>query len=313
MAAFILRRGIAGLLTLFVIATLSFAITRAAPGSPFSTEHSLHPEIIRNYNAYYGLDKPLLVQYARTMWGYLRGDLGPSMFYRDFSCNDLVWPGLRKSMLLGALASTLAFLIGIPLGIVAAANQNRFVDHAAMSFSALGICVPNFLLGPLLVLLFTFTLGWLPPARWPDHWNTWTELSKLILPSVTLALTHVAYLSRLARAGMLDVLNKDYIRTARAKGLAQKDVVLRHALKNGITPVISYAGPMIAVVITGSIVIEFVFAIPGLGQHFIKSATNRDYPLIMACVLVYSTMVILLNIAVDLAYGVLDPRVRVSG
>jgi len=273
----------------------------------------LHPEIIRNYNAYYGLDKPLLVQYARTMWGYLRGDLGPSMFYRDFSCNDLVWPGLRKSMLLGALASTLAFLIGIPLGIVAAANQNRFVDHAAMSFSALGICVPNFLLGPLLVLLFTFTLGWLPPARWPDQWNTWTELSKLILPSVTLALTHVAYLSRLARAGMLDVLNKDYIRTARAKGLAQKDVVLRHALKNGITPVISYAGPMIAVVITGSIVIEFVFAIPGLGQHFIKSATNRDYPLIMACVLVYSTMVILLNIAVDLAYGVLDPRVRVSG
>ena len=312
MAAFILRRGIAGLLTLFAIATLCFAITRASPGSPFSTEHSLHPEIIRNYNAYYGLDKPLHVQYVRTMWGYLRGDLGPSMFYRDFSCNDLVWPGLRKSMVLGALASLMAFLIGLPLGIVAAANQNRFVDHAAMSFSSVGICVPNFLLGPLLVMFFTFGLGWLPPARWPDNWTSWKELSKLILPSVTLALAHVAYISRLARAGMLDVLNKDYIRTARAKGLAQRDVVLRHALKNGITPVVSYAGPMIAVVVTGSIVVEFVFAIPGLGQHFIKSVTNRDYSLISACALVYSTMVVALNMAVDVAYGILDPRVRVS-
>jgi oligopeptide transport system permease protein len=311
-AAFILRRTIAGLLTLVVIATLSFVITRAAPGSPFSTEHALHPEIIKNYNAHYGLDKPLLVQYGRTMWGYLHGDLGPSMFYRDFSCNDLVWPGLRKSMTLGMLASILAFVIGLPLGILAAARQNRFADHAAMSISVLGICIPNFLLGPLLVMIFTFGLGWLPPARWPDNWTSTRELSKLVLPAFTLALAHVAYISRLARAGMLDVLNKDYIRTARAKGLEEKTVILRHALKNGITPVVSYAGPMIAVVITGSIVVESVFAIPGLGQHFIKSATNRDYSLIMACVLVYSSMVIALNIAVDVVYGLLDPRVRVS-
>jgi len=311
-AAFILRRAIAGLLTLFVIATLSFVITRAAPGSPFSTEHALHPEIIKNYNAYYGLDKPLPVQYARTMWGYLRGDLGPSMFYRDFSCNDLVWPGLRKSMTLGMIASILAFVMGLPLGILAAARQNRLADHAAMSISVLGICIPNFLLGPLLVMIFTFGLGWLPPARWPDQWTSLRELSKLVLPAFTLALAHVAYISRLARAGMLDVLNKDFIRTARAKGLEEKTVILRHALKNGITPVVSYAGPMIAVVITGSIVVESVFAIPGLGQHFIKSATNRDYSLIMACVLVYSSMVIALNIAVDIVYGLLDPRVRVS-
>jgi oligopeptide transport system permease protein len=310
-AAFILRRGIAGILTLFVIATLCFIVTRIAPGSPFSSERSLHPEIIKNFEAFYGLDKPVIVQYARTMGRYLRGDLGPSMFYRDFSCNDIVWPGLRKSMVLGAMASALAFLIGLPLGIVAAANQNRFPDHAAMSVSVLGICIPNFLLGPILVLIFTFGLGWFPPARWPENWS-WGELSKLVLPTVTLATAHIAYISRLGRAGMLDVLNKDYIRTARAKGLPYGAVVLKHALKNGITPVVSYAGPMIAVVITGSIVVESVFAIPGLGQHFIKSAQNRDMNLIMACVLVYSSMVIVLNLAVDLLYGILDPRVRVS-
>jgi len=288
-----------------------FVVTRVAPGSPFSSERSLHPEIIKNFEAYYGLDKPVIVQYARTMGRYLRGDLGPSMFYRDFSCNDIVWPGLRKSMVLGAMAAALAFLLGLPLGILAAANQNRFADHAAMSVSVLGICIPNFLLGPILVLIFTFALGWLPPARWPENWS-WAELSKLVLPTVTLAMAHVAYISRLGRAGMLDVLNKDYIRTARAKGLPYRDVVLKHALKNGITPVVSYAGPMIAVVITGSIVVESVFALPGLGQHFIKSAQNRDMNLIMACVLVYSAMVIVLNLAVDLLYGVLDPRVRVS-
>jgi oligopeptide transport system permease protein len=311
-AAFIFRRGIAGLLTLFAIATISFIIIRAAPGSPFTTEHSLHPEIIRNYNAYYGLDKPLPVQYARAMWGYLRGDLGPSTYYRDFSCNDLVWPGLRKSAALGAIASAIAFLVGLPLGLIAAARQNRFPDHAAMSVSVLGICVPNFLLGPILVMIFTFGLGWLPSARWPDNWGSWSEVSKLILPSFTLAMAHVAYIARLSRAGMLDVLNKDYIRTARAKGLEERDVILRHALKNGVTPVVSYAGPMVAAVVSGSIVVESIFAIPGLGQHLIKSATNRDYSLIMACILVYSSMIIVLNMAVDLVYGLLDPRVRVS-
>ena len=192
MAAFIVRRGIAGLLTLFVIATLCFIVTRVAPGSPFSSERSLHPEIIRNFEAYYGLDQPVLVQYARTMGRYLRGDLGPSMFYRDFSCNDIVWPGLRRSIVLGTLAATLAFLVGLPLGILSAAQQNRFADHAAMSLSVLGICIPNFLLGPLLVIFFTMGLGWLPAARWPENWSSWPELSKLILPTVTLAMAHIA-------------------------------------------------------------------------------------------------------------------------
>ncbi len=312
MVAFLLRRLVAGVLTLFVIATISFAMTRIAPGSPFSSERSSHPEIIRNFEAFYGLDRPIYVQYGRTLWGYLRGDLGPSMWYRDFSCNDIVWPGFGRSIALGSIAAVLAFALGLPLGILAASRQNRWQDYGAMSASTLGICIPNFLLGPLLVLLFTFGLGWLPPARWPESWSSLSEVRKVILPAVTLAMVHVAYISRLARAGMLDVMNKDYIRTARAKGLSEWSVFLKHGLKNGITPVVSYAGPMVAVVITGSIVVETVFATSGLGQQFVKSAVNRDMPLIMACVLVYSSLVIALNFVVDVLYGVLDPRVRVQ-
>jgi oligopeptide transport system permease protein len=310
--AFVLRRLLSGAVTLFVIAALSFAITRAAPGSPFSSEKNLHPEILRNFEAYYGLDQPLWVQFGRSMGRLLKGDLGPSMYYRDFSCNDLVWPGLRNSCLLGGIASLLAFAVGLPLGLVAAARHNRWPDHAASSIAVVGLCVPNFLLGPLLILVFSLGLGWLPAALWPQDFGSLKELSKLVLPAVTLALVHVAYVSRLTRAGMLDVLHKDYIRTARAKGLGEGAVVLRHALKNGITPVVSYAGPMIAVVVTGSIVVESVFGLPGLGTHFIKAASNRDMNLIMACVLVYSTLVIALNTGVDLLYGVLDPRVRLA-
>ena len=311
MAAFVLRRLIAGVLTLFVVATLSFAITRNTPGSPFSSERSLHPEIIKNFEAYYGLDKPIWVQYGRTMGRLLRGDLGPSMYYRDFTCNDIVWPGFRKSIVLGSISAVLALLIGLPLGILASARQNRWPDHAAMSVSIAGICVPNFLLGPLLVMIFTFGLGWLPPARWPED-GSLLELRKLVMPAVTLAMVHLAYISRLARAGMLEVMNKDYIRTARAKGLSEWSVFLKHGLKNGITPVVSYVGPMIAVIVSGSLVVELIFALPGLGQHFVKSAQNRDMNLIMACVLVYTSLVIFMNFLVDLAYGLLDPRVRVS-
>ncbi|MBI4565919.1 MAG: ABC transporter permease [Planctomycetes bacterium] len=310
MVAFLVRRAVAGILTLYVIATLCFVMTRVAPGSPFTTEKT-HPEIIRAYEAYYGLDKPVLVQYGRTMWNYLRGDLGPSMFYRDKTCNDFVWSGLERSLILGALSAFLAFLLGIPLGILASAWQNRWPDHAAMSVSIVGICVPNFLMGPLLILLFTFVLGWLPSAQWPEN-TSWNELRKLVMPAITLAMVHVAYISRLARAGMLDVIHKDFIRTARAKGLPEWTVFLKHGFKNGVTPVVSYAGPMVAVLVTGSLVVEKVFAIPGLGQHFVTSATNRDMNLIMACVLVYSVLVILFNTLVDAAYAFIDPRVRVS-
>jgi oligopeptide transport system permease protein len=309
MLAFFLRRLFVSVATLFVIATVCFIITRLAPGSPFSTERNMHPEIIKNFERYYGLDKPFYVQYGRQMAGYLRGDFGPSMHYRDMNCNDFVWPGLRKSFTLGSIAGVLALLVGVPLALVAAANQNRPLDYVASSVSILGICVPNFLMGPLLVLLFTFKLHWLPSALWPQDFSV-AELKKLVMPAVTLAMVHIAYISRLGRAGMLDVMNKDYIRTARAKGLSEWAVFLKHGLKNGITPVVSYAGPMWAVIITGSIVVEQVFAIPGLGTHFIKSAGNRDMNLIMACVIVYGGLVIFMNFLVDLAYGLLDPRVR---
>ena len=298
---------------MFVIATICFVMTRAAPGSPFSTEKTLHPEIIKNFEKYYGLDQPIHVQYGRTMWGYLHGRMGPSMHYRDTSeVGEIVWPAFFTSVILGIMAAILAFSLGIPLGLYASARQNRPGDHAAMSLSLCGICIPNFLLGPLLVLLFTFGLDWLPPALWPEDWKHWSEIRKMILPAITLTLVHVAYLSRLTRAGMLDVMNRDYIRTARAKGLSELNVFFIHGLKNGVTPAISYAGPMVAAVLTGSIVVEKIFAIPGLGQHFVNSALNRDMNLIMACVLAYSVLVIGMNLLVDLFYGVLDPRVRVT-
>ena len=313
MAAFLLRRLITGAITIFAVATLCFILTRTVKGSPFSSERNLHPEIIKNFERYYGLDRPVWVQYLRTLGGYLRGRLGPSMYYRDVSeVGDLVWPALRTSILLGSVAALLAFGLGIPLGLIASARQNRWPDHLSSSVSVLGICVPNFLLGPLLVMVFTFGLGWLPAGLWPQNLTSWAELRKLVLPAVTLAMTHVAYVARLTRAGMLDVVSRDFIRTARAKGLSESAVFLKHVLKNGITPVVSYAGPMVAVLLTGAIVVENVFAIPGLGQHFIKAASNRDMNLIMATVLVYSVLVVSLNAAVDILSGVLDPRVRVS-
>jgi oligopeptide transport system permease protein len=308
---FILKRIAAGAATLLAIAILSFAFTRLAPGSPFSSEKQLHPEIIKAYEQHYGLDRPMYEQFWRALKGYLHLDFGPSTMYRGRSVNEYIEPGFRKSIQLGALASLFALLVGVPLGVLAAAKQNRLPDHAAMSISTAGICVPNFLLGPLLVLLFALTWKVLPVALWPQD-TSLKELSKLILPTFTLAMVHIAYISRLARAGMLDALHRDYIRTARAKGLSEFSVVVKHGLKNGITPVVSYAGPMVALVLTGSIVVEKVFAIPGMGQHFINGALNRDANMIMGCVLVYGALIITLNVVVDITYGFLDPRVRVS-
>ena len=313
MGAFLVRRLVGGLLTLVAVATLSFILTRSVKGSPFSSEKNLHPEILKNFERYYGLDQPVWVQYLRTMGGYLRGRFGSSMYYRDRAeVGELVWPAFGTSLVLGSVAVLIAFGLGVPLGMIAASRQNRWPDHLASSVSVLGICIPNFLLGPLLVLLFSALLGWLPSGLWPQSWTSWTEVRKLVLPAFTLAMAHVAYVARLTRAGMLDVVSRDFIRTARAKGLAEGPIFLKHVFKNGITPVVSYAGPMVAVVLTGAIVVENVFALPGLGQHFIKSASNRDMNLIMACVLVYCVLVVVLNAAVDVLYAWLDPRVRLN-
>jgi oligopeptide transport system permease protein len=308
MAAMIVRRLIAGAVTLFVIATLCFFIVRLAPGNPFTDERALPDHVMENVNRHYGLDDPLPVQYVRTMWGYLQGDFGPS-YRHDKKVSEIIWPALRASALLGLIAFCLALLFGIPMGVWAAARRNRFADHASMSVAVFGICVPNFLLGPLLKLLFVFWIPLLPVALWPGDWSP-GELSRLILPAITLGLVHVAYISRLTRAGMLDVLRQDYIRTARAKGLSEGPVLLKHGLRNGITPVVSYAGPMAAMILTGSVVVERIFEIPGLGKHFVDSALAHNYPLLMGATLVFSLLIILFNLLVDLTYGWLDPRVR---
>jgi oligopeptide transport system permease protein len=312
MIAFLARRLAAGLLTLLAVATLTFFISRFAPGSPFSSERGLSAEARRNLERKYGYDKPLALQYLMNLKNYLRGELGESTTYRGRDVREFVWPGFAVSVRLGLIAFLIALIAGTALGILASARQNRWPDHAASSAATFGICVPNFLLGPLLVITFALGLGWFEPTGWPQDWTSASELKKLALPALTLAFVHVAYLSRLTRAGMLDVIHKDYIRTARAKGLPEEAVFLKHALKNGITPALTYAGPMAAYLVTGSIVVEKVFAIPGLGTHFINAATNRDTTLLMGAVLVYSTLSILFTIAVDVLYGVLDPRVRVS-
>lgn len=310
MAQVVARRLVTGLVTLFCIATICFFITRFAPGNPWSGERQLNPEVEENIRRYWGFDKPLLQQYVIAMKGYLIGDFGPSYFHRDKRVHDLIWPAFRVSIALGALSFLVAFAAGLPLGVLAAARQNRFEDHLSMSVAIAGICIPNFLLGPLLKMLFGFVLAWLPVGLWPESFS-WSELKRLILPATTLAMVHIAYISRLARAGMLDVLRQDFIRTARAKGLDELTVVLKHGLKNGITPVLTYAGPMAAMIVTGSMVVESIFAIPGLGQHFVKSALNRDHPLLMGATLVFSALMIVFNLAVDILYAVFDPRVRV--
>jgi oligopeptide transport system permease protein len=311
MLSFVVKRLAGGALTLFVVATLCFFITRFAPGSPLTGDRSLPPEVVLNHERAYHLDRPLLEQYLLVLKGYLRGDLGMSFKYFGRRVDEFIAPALPVSLQLGLLAFLLSVSAGTGLGLLAAARQNRAADHVSMSLALAGICLPNFLIGPLLVMVFSLALGWLPSAGWPESASP-AELAKLVLPAFTLALVHIAYVSRLARAGLLDVLGRDYIRTARAKGLPETRVVLKHALKNGITPVLSYAGPMAAYLLTGSVVVERIFFIPGLGQHFVDGALNRDYSLIMGCLLVYSALVIAFNLVIDVAYSFLDPRVRLS-
>jgi oligopeptide transport system permease protein len=308
MWSYLLRRVGGGAITLFALTTVAFFLTRLTPGSPFTAERRNDPEYERKMDEKYGRHLPLWRQYLESMGGYVRGDFGPSWKY-DFTVNEKVWPAFRVSAQLGAVAALLALLLGIPLGVFAAAGRNRWGDHLAMSGAILGICVPNFLLGPLLVLCFSFWLKWLAPTGWPQSWEL-KELSKLIMPAFTLALVHVAYLSRLTRAGMLDVLHQDYIRTARAKGVGEFSIFLKHALKNGVTPALSYSGPMAAYIVTGSLVVERVFNIPGLGKEFVNASLARDMPVLMGGIIVYGVLVILFNALVDLMYAVLDPRVR---
>ena len=299
-----LKRLASAIPTLFLLITFAFFLIRIAPGGPFDSERALPPEIEANLAAKYHLDDPLIIQYGRYMWNILRLDLGPSFHYLDWTVNDLILQGAPVSFTLGFLALALALLLGIPIGAWAAFRQNRAADYSVMSVAMIGISIPNFVMAPLLILLFAITLGWLPAGGWAF------SPSRMVLPVITLALPMIAYVARITRGSMIEVLNSSFIRTARAKGMPERQILFNHALKPALLPVISYLGPAAAAILTGSVVVERIFTIPGIGSYFVQGALNRDYTLVMGVVILYGVLIILFNFIVDLVYAWLDPRIR---
>jgi oligopeptide transport system permease protein len=299
-------RRIAGVIpTLLVIVTASFFIVRLAPGGPFEQEQALSPQVRANLNAAYGLDRPIAVQYWRYLRGLAHGDFGPSLRQRDFSVTDLIAQGLPVSSTLGIAAMVLAVCGGIPLGIAAAVYKHTAVDAGITSLVVLGIALPGFVTGPLLALIFGVYLQWWPVGGWEEG-----AARYFVLPALTLALPVMAYVTRLTRSSLLDVFRENFIRTARARGVGSWRILWGHALRPALLPVVSYIGPATAFVVTGSLVVETVFGLPGTGRYLVQGAINRDYTLVMGMVIVYGTLVLLLNLVADLAYGWLDPRVR---
>lgn len=303
MTKFILRRIVFSIPVIFLVATTTFFILRLAPGGPFLSERAIPPEIQANLQAKYGLDQPLLVQYGRYLSSLLRLDLGPSYKYPERTVNDIIREGFPVSLQLGLAALVIALLLGIPAGVFAAVKHRGFLDRMTMSVVMIGISIPTFVVGPMLIFVFSLTLYWFPPALWG-------EPSQLVLPAITLALPYSVYIARLTRTEMLEILEQDYIRTARAKGAGEFRVLWRHALNGGLLPVVSFLGPAVADLTTGSIVIEKIFAIPGLGRFFVESAFSRDYTTVMGTVLFYSVLLIGANLVVDILYRVLDPRIE---
>jgi oligopeptide transport system permease protein len=289
---------------LFVIVSLSFFLMRLAPGGPFDQERALPEQVRANIEARYHLDEPLWRQYLQYLGEVARGDLGPSFRYPDRSVNELLGLGFPVSLALGLCALAVALSLGGMTGILAGLRRNSFVDYFTMSFALFGVSVPNFVLGPILMLLFALWLRWLPLAGW----GTWRHM---VLPSVTLGMFYAAYVARLTRAGMLEVIGQDFIRTARAKGLREGAVVFRHALPGAILPAVTYLGPASAAVLTGSVVVETIFSIPGVGRYFVSGALNRDYTMVLGTVVFYSVLLLLFNLVVDVLYAYLDPRVQV--
>jgi oligopeptide transport system permease protein len=305
MFRFLLRRLMVAVPTLFLVVTAAFFMMRAAPGNPFDSDRKLPPEVERSIMAKYGMDRPLGEQYVAYVGNVLQGDLGPSLKYKDKSVAELISEGLPTSAVIGLSALTLACLVGIGLGIIAALRQNQMIDNVTMAIAVLGVCIPTFVTAPLLVLVFAAKLGWLPTAGL-------NGIRSLILPVAVLALPQIAIISRLTRAGMIEVLRSNYIRTARAKGLSETRIVLRHGLRAAILPLVSYLGPACAGLLTGSLVIEKIFSLPGLGKSFVIGALQRDYTVVMGVVIVYAGLILLLNLLADIAYAMLDPRVRLS-
>lgn len=289
---------------LFFISVITFGLAHALPGGPFDREKPLPAEVIANLEKYYGLDKPVYQQYIDYIGRIVtRFDFGPSYRARGRTVNDIFRDHLPISAQLGLLALALSVGIGVPLGIVAALKQNTFWDYLGMAVAIFGVSVPNIVMGPILIWIFALKLGWFPVAGWGTP-------SQMVMPAVALGLTHSALIARLTRASMLQVIREDYIRTARAKGLTERAVMIRHALKNAFIPVATILGPLFAALTTGTFVVEQIFAIPGMGKYFITSITNRDYPVVVGAILLYAVFLVLSNLAVDITYAFLDPRIR---
>lgn len=292
---------------MFLIIAMSFFMMRLAPGGPFTSERKLPPEIEKNMLAAYDLDKPVHIQFIRYMGRVLKGDFGPSYKYKDFTVNDLIARGAPVSIRIGIIAIMLAFVIGVTLGTIAALRQNSVIDYAVMGVAMTGITVPPFVVAPLLTLFFGVYWKLLPVAQWNDgHWRN------IILPVTALSLPYIAYVARLTRGGMIEVLRSNYVRTARAKGLSNFTVVRRHAMRAGLMPLVSFIAPATAGIVTGSLVIEQIFNLPGIGRYLVIGSLQRDYPLVMGIVILYSGLIITLNIVADVIYGVLDPKIKLG-
>ena len=304
MLRFIIRRILQIIVVLWVIITATFFMVRFVPGGPFTAEKAVTPEILRNLEAHYGLNKPVWQQYVDYMRSLvLHGDLGPSFKYASRTVNEIIADKLPVSLELGALSLGVALVVGLILGVIAAVKRNTAFDYVSSSIAMVGICVPTFVLGPLLVLFFAIKLGWVNASGW------YTPIDR-VLPALTLGLVYAAYVARLTRGGMLEVLSQDYIRTARAKGASELRVIFRHGLRGGLLPVVSFLGPAIAGILTGSFVIETIFQIPGLGREFVQSAFNRDYTLVLGTVILYAVLIVTLNLIVDLVQVWLNPKLK---
>ncbi|BCH65445.1 MULTISPECIES: oligopeptide ABC transporter permease OppB [Rhizobium/Agrobacterium group] len=305
MINFVLRRLMSAIPTIFIVVTISFFLMRFAPGGPFSLERPLPPQTMENIIATFHLNDPLWKQYLHYLANAFQGDFGPSFVYKDNTVAQLISQALPYSIKLGGTALIIALILGVILGTIAALRQNGWIDFTVMSFATIGITVPNFVVGPVLTLIFALMLSWLPAGGWGDG-----SLYYLALPITVLALPQVAIIARLTRGSMIEALHTDHIRTARAYGLPSRTVIITHAMRGALLPVISYLAPAAAALLTGSAVVESIFTIPGVGRFFVIGALNRDYPLVMATVLLVSIFVIVFNLLVDIAYGLLDPRVR---
>lgn len=305
MFAYVVRRLLSAIPALFIIVALAFFMMRIAPGGPFDSQRRLPPEIEHNMEKAYNLDKPLTVQFFKYLGGVLHGDFGPSFKNKDFTVSQLIAVGAPVSVLLGLCALSIALIIGLAVGITAALNQNTTLDFLIMTFAMVGITIPSFVIAPLCILVFAVWLHWLPAGDWSHG-----DFLHILLPVTTLMLPQIAVIARLSRGSILEVLRSNFVRTARAKGLPGWKIMTRHVLRAGLLPLVSYLGPAAAGLMTGSLVIERIFGLPGIGRYFVDGALNRDYTVVMGVVIIYAVLILVLNLLADIAYGWLDPKVR---